>query len=53
MLMERGALASPDEPSEDFIESFAALHQDNLNLPLILPDAVADPVFSFAKLEVM
>ena len=51
--MERGALASPDEPSEDFIESFAALHQDNLNLPLILPDAVGDPVFSFAKLEVM
>lgn len=43
----------PDQPSEDFIEAFAALHQDNLNLPLILSDAVGNPVFGFAKPEMM
>ena len=42
----------PDEPSEDFIKAFAALHQNYLNLSLILSDAVGDPILCFAKVEV-
>jgi len=49
----RAPLALPDEPREDFIEAFPALHQDNLNLSLILSDPVGDPIFRFAKVEVM
>ncbi len=49
----RAALVSPDEPREDFIEAFPALHQDNLNLSLIFSDAVGDPIFRFAKVEVI
>ena len=47
------ALALLDEPTEDFIEAFAALHQDDLNLPLIFSDAVGDPILGVAELEVM
>lgn len=46
-------LPSPNKASEDLIKAFATLHQNNLNLPLIFPNAVGDPVFSFAKLEVV
>jgi len=47
------ALVLLDEPREDFIEAFPALHQDNLNLSPILFDTVGDPIFRFAKVEVM
>jgi hypothetical protein len=40
------ALALPDHPGEDFVEAFAALHQDDLDLPFILADAVGDPILS-------
>ena len=46
-------LALPDRPSEDFVETFAALHQDDLNLPPIFSDAVGVPVLRAAELEVM
>ena len=42
-----------DRLREDLIEAFAAPYQDQLNLPLILPEAGGDAVFGFAKLEVM
>lgn len=42
-----------DEPRENFIEAFPALHQNYLNLSLILLDAVGDPILCFAKVEVM
>ena len=47
------ALVLLDEPREKFIEAFPALHQNHLNLSLILSDAVGDPIFCFAKVEVM
>jgi len=47
------ALALPDEPRQDFVEAFPALHQDNLNLSLILSDTVGNPILHFAKVEVM
>jgi len=47
------ALVLLDEPRENFIEAFPALHQNYLNLSLILSDAVGDPILCFAKVEVM
>ncbi len=51
--MFHSSLPSPDHPSQDIIEAFTALHQDDLDLPSFLPNVVGHPVLRIAKPEVM
>jgi hypothetical protein len=43
----------PAKARKHFIEAFAGLYQDDLNLSLVFLDAVGDPVLGFAEVEVM
>jgi hypothetical protein len=47
------ATLSSNQSREDLIEALAALHEDDLNLPFLCLDAVGDPVFGLAGLEMM
>jgi len=47
------SLLPPDHAGEDLIQPLAALYQGDLNLSLILPDAVGDSVLGFAEVEVV
>jgi len=47
------ALPSSDDPGEDIVEALTALHQDDLDLPVMFSNAVGDPILGFPELKVM